>query len=58
MATRKKLGVVKFPGDNTVEYDIYDKTSIHTGEDIVLVLDGGDVTTNVNTLSEIANADE
>ena len=49
---------MKFPGNDTVEYDIYDKTSIHTGEEIILVLDGGDTTTNINTAEELANADE
>ena len=49
---------MKFPGNNDVEYDIYDKTSIHTGEEIILVLDAGDTTTNTNTKSELDNADE
>lgn len=56
MADRKKLGVVKFPG-STDEYDIYDKTSIHTGEEIILVLDAGDATTNIDTKATLDNAD-
>lgn len=56
MADRKKLGVVKFPG-STDEYDVYDKKSIHTGEETILVLDAGDATTNMNTKAELDNAD-